>query len=122
MDEERILFYIDNRGNSPVYEYLVKLGKKRDKDSRIKYNKINEYILVLSEVGFSAGEPYIKHIEDDIWELRPLANRVFFAGWEGGRYILLHHILKKTQTTPRRDIDTAKRRLAEARKEPEFYG
>jgi len=122
MNEEKIVFYMDSRGKSPVFEYLLKLGKKRDKNSRITYNNINEYILVLCEVGFSAGEPYIKHIEGDIWELRPLSERVFFAGWEGGRYILLHHILKKTQATPRRDIDTAKRRLTEARKEPEIYG
>ena len=122
MNEEKIVFYMDSRGKSPVFEYLLKLGKKRDKNSRITYNNINEYILVLCEVGFSAGEPYIKHIEGDIWELRPLSERVFFAGWEGGRYILLHHILKKTQATPRRDIDTAKQRLTEARKEPEIYG
>ena len=122
MNEDGIVFYIDGRGNAPVYEYLLNLGMKKDKDSRIKYNKINEYVIVLCEIGLAAGEPYIKHIEGDIWELRPHADRIFFAGWEGNRYILLHHIIKKSQSTPRRDINTAKRRLAEARKEPNAYG
>ena len=121
MNEERILFYVDSRGKAPVYEYLLRLGKKNDKDSRIKYNKINEYILVLCEIGTSAGEPYIKHIEGEIWELRPLTDRIFFAGWTNNRFIMLHHIVKKTQKTPRREIETAKRRLEEARKEPEIY-
>jgi len=121
MNEERILFYVDNRGKAPVYEYLLRLGKKNDKDSRIKYNKINEYILVLCEIGTIAGEPYLKHIEDDIWELRPLADRILFAGWENNRFILLHYFVKKSEKTPRREIETAKRRLEEARKEPEIY-
>lgn len=122
MHEERIVFYIDSRGNAPVYEYLLELGKKNDKGSRIKFNKINEYILILCEVGLSAGEPYIKHIEGNIWELRPLADRIFFAGWERNRFILLHHIVKKTQKTPKREIEIAKRRLEEAIEEPEIYG
>ena len=121
MNEEKILFFIDSRGKSPVYEYISELGRKTDKSSRIKYNKINEYMIILAGIGFSAGEPFIKYIEDDIWELRPLSDRIFFAGWEDNKFILLHNIIKKTQKTPRHEIKTAKRRLEEARKEPEIY-
>jgi phage-related protein len=121
MNTDRIVFYIDNRGDAPVYDYIASLAKRRSKDSRIKYNKINEYILVLCELGMSAGEPFIKHIEGAIWELRPLSDRIFFAAWDGNRFILLHHFMKKTKKTPLREIETAKRRLTEARKEPETY-
>ena len=27
------------------------------------------------------GEPFIKHLEGEIWELRPLRDRILFAAW-----------------------------------------
>ena len=27
------------------------------------------------------GEPFIKHLEGEIWELRPLRDRILFARW-----------------------------------------
>ena len=62
-----IYFYEDKDGNSPVFNYIQDLLLKNDKDSRINHNKINDYIQVLSEHGKAAGEPYIKHIDGDIW-------------------------------------------------------
>lgn len=69
---------------------------------------------MLSLHGTKIGEPYIKHIEDDIWELRPLRNRIFFATINTEKnesFVLLHHFLKKTQKTPRAEIEQAKRNL-----------
>ena len=94
-------------------EYLRELTRKKDKDSRIKANKINDYIEVLSQYGTQAGEPYIKHLDGEIWELRPLRDRIFFVGWANGGYVLLHHFMKKTQKTPAREIAQAKRELAD---------
>ena len=68
-----VRFYKDKDGNEPVKEYLKELGTKTDKNSRINFNKIRDYIKTLSEYGTRAGEPYIKHIGGDIWELRPSA-------------------------------------------------
>jgi phage-related protein len=45
MAQDKVVFYIDSRGNAPVYDYIASLGKRKGKDSRVKYNKINEYIL-----------------------------------------------------------------------------
>jgi phage-related protein len=118
---DRIIFYKDNRDVAPVYEYIKGLAQKKGKDSRIKYNKIVEYLKTLSAVGTTAGDKIMKHIDGDIWELRPLADRIFFAAWTGDRFIILHQFVKKSQKTPQREIDTAKRRLEEARKEPERY-
>ncbi len=49
----------------------------------------------------------VKHLDDDIWELRPGFNRVFFFYHENDTYVLLHRFRKKTQKTPRREIDKA---------------
>jgi len=118
---ERIVFYRNGKGNAPVYEYIAGLGLRKGKDSRIKFNKIMDYLKMLCQMGNGAGEPYVKHIEGDIWELRPLADRIFYAAWDTKKYMLLHHFVKKSQQAPRREINTAKRRLDEARKEPEKY-
>lgn len=108
-----IHFYRDRNGKEPVLEYLRELSRKKDKDSRIKANKINDYIEVLSQYGTQAGEPYIKHLDGDIWELRPLRDRILFVAWVNGSFVLLHHFMKQTQKTPAREIDKAKREIAD---------
>ena len=109
----KIFFYRDRSGNEPVFEYLKELTAKTDKNSRINANKINDYIEILRVYGTQAGEPYIKHLDGEIWELRPLRNRIFFVAWTGDGYVLLHHFIKKTQKTPAREIEKAKRELAD---------
>lgn len=108
-----IYFYKDKSGNEPVWEYLKELSQKKDKDSRIKLNKIMDYVKVLSEYGTRAGEPYIKYLDGAIWELRPLRDRILFAAWNGSGFVLLHVFMKRTQKTPQREIERAKRNLTE---------
>ncbi|MCL2853987.1 MAG: type II toxin-antitoxin system RelE/ParE family toxin [Defluviitaleaceae bacterium] len=110
-----IHFYEDEGGNSPIYEYIKDLSKRTDKNSRINATKIQDYLRILLENGKAAGEPYIKHIDGDIWELRPIRNRIFFASWTDNSFMLLHHFVKKTQKTPKREIDQAKRNLQDMR-------
>jgi phage-related protein len=110
-----ISFYEDKNGYSEVYEVIKGLTQRIDKHSRINANKINDYIQILSIHGTVAGEPYIKHISDDIWELRPLKHRVLFAIWDGNGFILLHHFIKKTQKTPKRELYQAERNLRDMR-------
>ena len=106
-----IYFYEDKDGNSPVYDYIEALSHRTDKDSRINLNKIQDYIRVLREHGKAAGEPYIKYLDGEIWEIRPIRGRVLFASWTDNGFILLHHFTKKTQKTPKREIEQAKRNL-----------
>lgn len=117
----KIYFYRDRDGHEPVAEYIAELARKKDKDSRIKLNKIRDYIRVLSEYGTRAGEPYMKHLDGEIWELRPLRDRILFVGWVNGRYVLLHQFMKKTQKTPAREIEKAKRELADLIERGEQY-
>ena len=110
-----IYFYEDKNGKSSIQEYLQKLANKQDKGSRIKLNKIRDYLKALSEYGTQAGEHYIKHIDGEIWEIRPIKDRILFAAWDGKSFILLHHFVKKTQKTPQREIKQAKRNLNDYR-------
>ena len=49
-----------------------------------------------------------KHLEDGIWELRPGNNRVFYFFYENNTFVLLHQFRKKSQKTPKREIEKAK--------------
>lgn len=107
----KIYFYRDKNGKEPVAEYLRELIGKNDKDSRIKSNKINDYIEALSKYGTRLGTPYVKHLDGEIWELRPIRDRILFVAWHDNSFILLHHFMKTTQKTPAKEIKKAKSRL-----------
>ena len=104
-----IIFYKDRNGKQDVRDYIESLYKKNDKDSRINFNKIRDYIKLLSIHGTRLGEPYVKYLSDDIWELRPLRNRILFFQCYKDKIILLSHFTKKTQKTPKKEIDKARR-------------
>ena len=110
---DNIIFYADAKGNSQVYDIIKKLAKSRGKENRIRLKKIQEYIDILDIHGVGIGEPYIKHLDGEIWELRPMHDRIVFAGAINGKYVLLHQFMKKTQKTPKREIEKAKRELAD---------
>lgn len=55
----------------------------------------------------------IKYLESDIWELRPLRDRIFFASIDKDTFILLNYFMKQTQKTPKREIERAKRLFKE---------
>ena len=112
----RIYFYKDKNGREPVREYLETLAQKNGKDSRVKLNKIRDYMKILSIHGTRAGEPFVKHLDGDIWELRPLRDRILFAAWDGKSFVLLHQFMKKTQKTPSKEIEKAKTKLVDYRK------
>lgn len=102
-------FYETSDGFSDVIELLDSLRSKAGsvKDARIQYGQLVRYIELLSINGTNLPTDIAKHLGDDIWELRPGFNRVFFFYHENDTYVLLHHFRKKTQKTPRREIDKA---------------
>ena len=102
-----INFYKDEKGNEPVKEYIISLKAKNTKDSLIKLQKIQDYLNVLRENGTRAGMPYVRHLDGNIWELRPLKDRILFFGYDGNNIILLSHFRKMTQKTPSREIKKA---------------
>ena len=111
-----VVFYEDASGNQPVIEYMRHLQGENTKDARIKLNKIRDYVKLLKMNGPRLAEPYCKHLEGEIYELRPASNRILYAGWSGHRYVLLHVFAKKTQKTPRRELERAKRELEDFEK------
>ena len=62
-------------------------------------------------------EPYIKHIEGRIWEMRLRGRdriaRALYLTASGRRVVILRAFVKKTQKRPRREIELARRRAQE---------
>ena len=103
----RVTFLLNARGESAALNYILSLKEKSDKSSRIKYNKINDYLTALSNYGLKNPEKIIKHLIDDIWELRPLRDRFLFAP-DSDSFIILHWFRKKSRKTPKKEIEKAK--------------
>ena len=68
--------------------------------------------LLIEEKGLEfVGEPHVKHIEGRIWEMRMKGksgiSRALYVTAQGQRVIILRVFVKKTEKTPRREIDMA---------------
>jgi len=103
-------YYRDERGRYPVREFLDSLPP--DDQARIL-----QTARLLEDFGLQLGAPYVKAVRGKLWELRVRASRaryrVLYFAFVGQRFILLHGFVKKTTKTPRREIETAERRMAE---------
>ena len=106
-----LIMYRDRNGNSPIEDYILNLSNnaQTSKNERIKLKKITQYLELLEKHGVKIGEPYVKHINGDIWELRPIDDRILFFHWQQGKLVLLHHFVKKTNKTPPKEIEQAKK-------------
>ena len=103
-------FYETRDGQCPVWEYLENLRIKSasNKDARIQHKQASLYIELLQQNGTRLNDNITKHLEDGIWELRPGNNRVFYFFYENNTFVLLHQFRKKSQKTPKREIEKAK--------------
>jgi phage-related protein len=63
----------------------------------------------------NVGMPYIKHVQDEIWEIRisgkDKIGRGLYVSLSGQRVVILRFFIKKTQKTPKKEIKLAKERL-----------
>jgi phage-related protein len=85
-------------------------------DMRARFLRIAE---MLEEFGpQQVGLPHVRPLEGKLWEMRMQGrdgiSRAVYAAMQGRRLVVLHAFIKKTQTTPRKAIDTARQRLEHA--------
>ena len=117
-----IEFYENVYGESQIIEYIQHLRNNLSKENKQKLKKIFMYIDLLSEKGLSLKEPYIKKLSEEIWELRPLRDRILFASLYNNKFILLSIFMKQTQKTPKREIEKAIRLLKDYKKRSDSSG
>jgi phage-related protein len=72
---------------------------------------------LLVEFGLSLRMPHSKSMGDGLFELRPRGSegiaRVMYCTKIGRRIVILHVFIKKTQKTPKRELEIARRRQRE---------
>ncbi len=98
--------YEDSRGFRPVEKFLetLPLEGRAVLKARLYY---------LQERGNRLREPHTKSLGDRLFELRVRSYRVFFCFKPGNRIVLLHAFIKKSQSTPRKELDLARSRQRE---------
>jgi phage-related protein len=83
-------------------------------DIRASYTRLTE---LLEEFGLDLRMPHSRAMGGGLFELRPRGRegiaRVFYCMKVGKRIIILHSFIKKTQETPKRQLDIARRRQKE---------
>jgi len=108
-----IVFYVDEQGHSPVREFLEGLDTK----TQARFNWSLEQLRVRN---VQAREPLARHLEGKLWELREESStniyRLLYFFFSGRRIVFVHGFQKKTQKTPRREIETAQARLEQVTK------
>ena len=103
-EEFVIIFYKKDDGSEPAKEFLDGLDNKM----RAKMIRTVE---LLRDYGYELREPYSKHLNDGIFELRAKVStditRVLYFFVSGRKAILTHGFVKKTQKTPQSEIEKA---------------
>ncbi len=85
------------------------------RDMRAKFERISHLI---EQAGLEqVHEPYIKHLEGPIWEMRMIGRdgiaRAAYVTAKGKRVVVVHVFIKKSEKTPRREILMALKRAKE---------
>lgn len=104
-----IIHYKDKNGKTPIEDFLSSIGRS-NKD---EFSKISRHIKMLEARGMNEmlNRGLVKKIHGtpDLFELRSGKIRIFFIHLDNS-YVLLHGFLKKTNGTPRSEIDKAMKR------------
>ncbi|MFM5915786.1 MAG: type II toxin-antitoxin system RelE/ParE family toxin [Chakrabartia godavariana] len=84
-------------------------------DMRAKLARIVELIEALGLE--KVREPYVKHLQDRLWEMRMTGrdgiSRAIYVTASGKRVVIVRAFIKKTQKTPRSELELARKRAEE---------
>lgn len=110
----QVVYYRDSKGDEPVQDFI----RAQTPSAR---SQIIHVVDLLQIYALTLKPLYVKKItKSGLWELRIHHSsnyyRIFYFAFTGRRFVMLHAFLKKTDKTPRREIDIALKRMEEIRK------
>lgn len=110
MDMYEAIFYDLPNGSEPALDFIKSLDVKMRA-------KLEKSIALLQQVGPELRLPYSEHLDDGIFEIRAKQGtnitRVLYFFFVGKKIILTNGFVKKTQKTPKKELDLAKKYRAE---------
>ncbi len=102
-----VVEFLDEAVKASLHPFLL--------DIRASFERIVE--LIRTNGIERAREPYVKHLEGPLWEMRLSGRsgiaRAVYVTAVGKRVVVVHVFEKKTQKTPRHEIEKALRRAKE---------
>lgn len=105
MSQFTVEFYEDTNGNKPIEEFLLSLDVKMQA-------KLLGLLQILQEKGNQLREPYSKHLEDGIFEIRGKVGRditrVLYFFYYDGKIILTNGFVKKRRKLRKRKFNWRK--------------
>lgn len=104
-DKLEVCFYEEASGKEPVRKWLQGLAKE---DKRIIGEDLKKV-----QYRWPLGLPLIKTLGDGLWEVRStLPNRIarIIFMMKDSQIVLLHGFIKKTNQTPKQDLELARER------------
>ena len=109
MEQWKIEFYQLPDGSSPILAWF----REQEPEVQAEFARIFD---LLQEHGISVGMPHLRSIADSkLYEIRVRQNkniyRIFEFAYTGKRFMLLHGFQKKTQKTPKKELEIAESRM-----------
>jgi phage-related protein len=105
-----IQYYKNSNNNSPIKEWLDEL----DNEPKAEIFRI---FTLLQKYGIELGLPFARPLEQKIYEVRAKDKsgiyRVLYFAHKDKTFVMLHGFQKKTQATPRRELEIAIKRKKE---------
>jgi phage-related protein len=105
---------VDNRGNKPIIEFIESLSFNDQ-------TKVLAYIRELKKQRNNLHRPMADYLGNDIYELRPKDNRIFYFFYLKNNVVLVHAIKKRTKRILRSDLSICIRRKQEIEHEYERH-
>ena len=96
-----------------VIFYNPKIEKELLALEKLSVSKLTRLTDLLERFGQKLGMPYSKQIHTNLYELRIRGKqeiRVFYCYYQK-QACIVHYFIKKTQKTPRKEIETALKRV-----------
>lgn len=106
MTTYEITFYTKPDGVEPAKDFVVNLSPKIQA-------KVIRILDILEEYGTDLRMPYSRLLRDGIYEIRIIQGnncaRILYFFTYGNKIILTNGFIKKTQKTPKREIEIARK-------------
>lgn len=105
-----VKFFSTASGKEPVRDFLQNQTAEDRKTIGTDIKTI--------QLGWPLGMPLVRKLDDGLWEVRSTINdgivRVLFTV-DSGQMVLLHSFVKKDRKTPKKEMQTAVKRLKSLR-------
>lgn len=113
-----VKFYQKSNGKQPVVDFFEKLSTEDNA-------RITSCLQNVEKLGFDSPRVTFRQIRGSLWEIKIKTHRsgyrLFYVCIKGENIVLLHAYKKQSQKAPKKEIETAEKRMFEVFKDESTY-